>query len=171
MILFIACGKTPVNPALVKARPSDPAMSATNIDLLFSDSGRIQARLTAPLMNRYGGGAPYTEFPLGFRVAMYGEDMNVQTTITANRGIRRENQRIMEAWGNVIVRNELENKQLNTEHLTWDEVRHRIWSDVPVKITSPDQVLNGVSLESNDAFTRYSIQQATGLMNVKKDSI
>jgi hypothetical protein len=40
-----------------------------------------------------------------------------------------------------------------------------------VKITRPDQVLYGTSMESNEAFTRYSIQAPAGEMNVKKDSI
>jgi LPS export ABC transporter protein LptC len=77
----------------------------------------------------------------------------------------------MEAWGNVVVRNEKKNEQINTEHLIWDENRHRIWSDVKVKITRPDQTLYGTSMESNEAFTDYSIQGVTGEMAVKKDSI
>ena len=32
----------------------------------------------------------------------------------------------MEAKGNVVVRNEKKNEQLNTELLTWDEKNHRI---------------------------------------------
>lgn len=170
-MFLAACTKEPVAPGLVKPHADDPVMAAHNIDLLFSDSGRIQARLTSPLMNRYGGESPYLEFPSGFHVTIFDSVMQTASTITANRGIRRENARTMEAWGNVIVRNEKKNEQLNTEHLVWDEHSRRIWSDVRVRITRPDQILNGSSLEANDSFTRYAIQQASGMMNVKQDSI
>lgn len=146
-------------------------MSAHNIEVLFSDSGKVQAKLTSPLMNRYAGTSPYLEFPKGFKVYMFDSVQQISSTITGNRGLRREYTRTMEAWGNVIVRNEKKNEQINTEHLIWDENKHRIWTDVKVKITRPDQVLYGTSMESNEAFTRYSIQAPSGEMNVKKDSI
>jgi LPS export ABC transporter protein LptC len=169
--MLAACSKGPVTTDFTKSPDDDPIMSARNIDMLFSDSGKIQARLTSPLMNRYAGEAPYLEFPKGFRVAMFDSAHRTSTTITADRGIRKENARTMEAWGHVVVRNEQKNEQLNTEHLVWDENRHRIWSDVKVRITKPDQILNGSRMEANDTFTSYSIEQATGQMNVKQDSI
>jgi len=102
---------------------------------------------------------------------MFDSVMNVASTITGNRGVRRVNARMMEAWGNVIVRNEKKNEQLNTEHLLWDENKHMIWSDVKVRITRPDNIMNGTSMESNEAFTRYTIQNFSGQMTVKSDSI
>ena len=171
LFILIACNKAPETTAAVKPDEEGPVMSAHNIDLLFSDSGKIEARLTSPLMNRYAGETPYLEFPIGFRVVTFDSAQHVISTITARRGIRREYTHTMEAWEDVVVRNEQKNEQLNTEHLIWDEGKHKIWSDVKVKITKPDQVLNGNSMESNETFTVYSIQQPTGLMNVKKDSI
>jgi LPS export ABC transporter protein LptC len=170
-MLLAACNKSPVVNGFIKSPKNDPVMSARNIDLLFSDSGRIEARLTSPLMNRFAGETPFLEFPTGFKVTVFDSLLQVSSTITANRGIRKENTRIMEAWGNVVVRNEKKNEQLNTEHLVWDENKRLIWSDVKVRITRPDQVLNGSSMQANDSFTSYIIEQATGLMNVKQDSI
>lgn len=146
-------------------------MSAQNIDVLFSDSGKIQARIISPLLNRFGGNDPYLEFPNGFKIWMYDSVQAVSTTITGNRGIRKEVARTMEAWGNVVVRNEKKNEQLNTEHLLWDENKHSISSDVKVKITTPDKILFGDSMESNESFTNYSISNVTGQMTVKKDSL
>jgi LPS export ABC transporter protein LptC len=171
MLLLASCGKEPALRADITMSENDPVMSARNIDVLFSDSGNIEARLTSPLMNRYAGESPYLEFPKGFKITMYDSARQVSSTITGNRGVRNENTRLMEAWGNVVVRNEKKNEQLNTEHLTWDENRQRIWTDVKVRITRPDQVILVSSMESNAAFTRYSIKDPTGEMAVKKDSI
>ena len=171
LLVCTACNKAPAASDFIKARENDPVMSARNIEVLFSDSGKVQARLTSPLMNRYGGENPLLEFPKGFRVVMFDSVQQTASTITADKGIRKEYAMTMEAWGHVVVRNEKKNEQLNTEHLTWDQNKHRLWSDVKVRITKPDQTLNGTSMESNESFTRYSIEQVSGQMNVKKDSI
>lgn len=166
-----SCSKAPQSDESVRIRENDPLMAAHNIEVYFSDSGKIQARLTSPLMNRFGGETPFLEFPNGFKISMFDSVMQVTSTITGNRGTRKEHLHIMEAWGNVVVRNEQKNEQLNTEHLIWDERQHKIFSDVKVKITRPDQVMFGTSMESNEAFTHYSIKDPTGEMQVKKDSI
>jgi len=168
---LLSCSKAPQPNDALQVRKNDPVMSARNIEVLFSDSGKIQAKLTSTLMNRFGGENPYTEFPRGFRVWLYDSAQQVTTTITGNRGIRNDLSHLMEAWGNVVVRNEMKNEQLNTEHLVWDNSRHTIWSDVKVRITRPDQVLYGTKMESNEAFTRYSLEGVTGEMEVKNDSL
>ena len=111
------------------------------------------------------------EFPKGFRVVMYDSALRVETTISASYGKRIDRTRIMEARGNVVVRNESKNQQLNTEQLTWDENRKTIYSHLPVKITTPDKILYGDGLESNESFTRYEFLNVHGQMMVKKDSI
>jgi LPS export ABC transporter protein LptC len=168
---LFSCGKAPLSGDMVIPEKEAPVMSARNISVLFSDSGQVQAQLTSPLMNRYSGENSHLELPEGFMISMFDSAGTVVTTITGNRGVRKENVRIMEAWGNVVVRNEIKNEQLDTEHLIWDETRHRIWSDVKVKITRPDQVLHGASMESNETFTNYSIKDPVGEMTVANDSI
>lgn len=171
LLLFASCDKKAEVDVKVGPKANDPLMTARNIDVLLSDSGHISARLTSGLLNRYGGDNPYLEFPKGFKVYLFDSAMRVTSTIEGNRGLRREFARTMEAWGNVVVRNEVKKEQLNTEHLVWDENQHRIWSNVRVRITTPDKVLFGDAMESNEAFTRYSIKNPTGLMMVKKDSL
>ncbi len=172
LLLFLgSCSKSPQPNPAIKVTEDGALMSARNIEVLFSDSGKVEARLTSPLMNRYAGEAPYLEFPNGFKIYLFDSIQQITSTIVGNRGIRRENTHIMETWGNVIVRNEKKNEQLNTEHLVWDERQHRIWTDVKVKIIRPDQILYGTRMESNESFTRYSIQGVTGEMAVKSDSI
>lgn len=171
IFLLASCSKAPQPSEAIKLKADDPVMSAHNIEVLFSDSGRVRVKLTGPLMNRFSGENPYIEFPEGFKLFMFDSVQQITSTITGNRGIRRDVAHTMEAWGNVVVRNETKNEEMNTEHLTWDENRHRIWSDVKVKIIRPGQVLFGTSMESNETFTRYSIKDPTGEMDVKKDSI
>jgi LPS export ABC transporter protein LptC len=170
-ILSCGCGNNLDSVNAISNPYSDPVMSAKNIEVVFSDSGKIQGKLYSVLLNRFEGKDPYLEFPKGFRIEMFDSALRVETTIRAQYGKRREIQRIMEAKGNVIVRNEIKNEQLNTDHLIWDENHRKIYSDVAVKITTPDKVLFGKGLESNESFTRYRIIGVTGQMTVKKDSL
>jgi LPS export ABC transporter protein LptC len=165
------CGNHTEDTAQQEPSSSTPVMSAKNIDVIFSDSGKVQARLSSVLLNRYEGRTPYLEFPRGFKIEIYDSLKHVETTITADYVKRLENMRIMEASGNVVVRNEIKNQQLNTEQLTWDENKRSIYSKSPVKITTADKVLYGKGLESNESFTQYTILHPTGQMMVKKDSI
>ena len=146
-------------------------MMAKNIEVTFSDSGKIQAKLYSVLLNRYPGGDPYMEFPKGFKVCIYDSAMRVETTISGNYGKRKDYSRIMEARGNVVVRNELKKQQLNTEILTWDENKRKIYSKTNVKITTDNMLLFGDGLESNESFSDYTILNPHGQMVVKKDSI
>ncbi len=146
-------------------------MTASNIEVIFSDSGHLQAKLVSPYLKRYSGEKSLIEFPKGFKVFIYDSIKQVSTTIAGNYGRQNESNHTMEASGNVILRNEKENKQLNTEHLVWDEQKRLIWSEVRVKITTPDKVLFGDGMESNESFTRYTIKNPSGQMTVKKDSL
>jgi LPS export ABC transporter protein LptC len=148
-----------------------PLMSAKNVEVTFSDSGKIAAKLFSVLINRYEGKDPYMEFPKGFQILMYDSAKRVETSIRGDYGKRRENQKIMEARGNVVVRNEIKKQQLNTEHLIWDENRRMIYSDVKVKITTPDKVLYVYGLESDESFSWYKFSNVTGEMTVRKDSL
>jgi len=171
LFLFASCTKEKEVASPKLRSQEDPYMSANNIDVLFSDSGKVEARLTAPLMNEYGGKDPRMEFPKGFKIIMYDSIMRVKSTITAMYGIRFDFKGYMEGRRNVIVRNEQRNEQLNTEHLIWDERNHRIYNNDPIKVITPGKVLYGNDLESDESFTRYSFKNPTGQMMVKKDSV
>jgi LPS export ABC transporter protein LptC len=145
---------------------SNTMMTARDIDVLYSDSGIIQARVSGPLVYRNGGDDPWTEFPEGFRAEMYDSAGNLETTITSDYAKRFEMRRLMEAKGNVVVRNEFKQQQLNTEELIWNEVRHMIHTELPVKITTPDKVLFGDGLKANETFTEYKILKPRGEMTV-----
>jgi LPS export ABC transporter protein LptC len=171
-ILFLhSCGNDIETVKSITQIQSGPSMSAKNIEVIFSENGRLQAKLNSPLLHRYEGDKPYLEFPQGFRIEMYDSLRRPATTITGKYGKQDQSTRVMEAKGNVVVRNELEKKQLDTEHLTWDENRQLIFSDVAVKITTPDKVLFGSGIKANEAFTWYQIPNVSATMTVKNDSI
>ena len=171
ILLMSSCGNDLKTVNAITLETSGPSMSAKKIEVLFSNSGKIEAKLTGDLLNKYEGQNPYLEFPKGFTVAMYDTTGKLESTITGNYGKQDEITRVMEAKGNVVVRNEVKNQQINTEELTWNETTMLIYSDVKVKITTANKVLFSDGLKANESFTWYEFVNPHGQMTVKKDSI
>jgi len=146
-----------------------PDISARNIDFTFSDSARVQIRLTGPLMHAYEGDDPYMVFPEGFRVEFYDSAMNITSTITGNYGIHYRKKKMMEARQNVVVTNFETGERLDTEELIWDQNRELIYSNKFVKISSEDGVIYGDGLEAEQDFSKRRIINPTGEIEVKEE--
>lgn len=146
------------------------ALTATNIQYIRTDSGRRQLVLNSPLLLKYGGKKPYTEFPKGFSIAFYDTAGNIISTIKANYGIRWKIKKLLISRNNVVVKNMKTKEQLNTENLIWNEKKHLIYSPSFVKITSPDRVIFGDSMVSNENFTKRTIYGIRGVLDVEEDT-
>lgn len=147
----------------------EPVESSKNVEFLYSDSARVRSKLTSPLVNHFMGKKPYYEMPKGMEVVFYDQFKKEQTKLTANYGIGYDTDNkmnVMEAKGNVVVINEKGDK-LNTEHLVWNSVTKKIYTNEFVKISTKDEVIWGNGLESNEDFTIYEIKQVKGSIAVK----
>jgi len=144
---------------------------ATHIQYIRSDSGKLQLILQSPLLIKYGGPKAYTEFPKGFQIKFYNPSGKVISTLSANYGIRREKKGLLEARNHVVVKNMETGEQLNTESLSWDEKKGKIYSHTFVKITSPDRTIFGDSLVANQTFSKRTIYGIRGVMDIKEDSV
>ncbi len=147
-------------------------LTATDIKYIRTDSGRRQLVLTSPLLLKYGGNKPFTEFPKGFHVDFYDTTGKVVSTISAGYGIRWERKGLLVSRNHVVVKNLKTGEQLNTEKLIWDEKKHRIYSPVFVKITSPDRIIFGDSMTASENFSQRTIYGIRGTLDVtEQDSL
>lgn len=146
-----------------------PDITARNIDFTFSDSARVQVRLTGPVMHAYEGDDPYMVFPEGFKVDFYDSVMNITSTITGNYGIHYRKREMMEARHNVVVTNFETGERLDTEELIWDQKKELIYSQKFVKISSEDGVIYGDGLEAEQDFSKRRIINPSGEIEVQDD--
>ena len=172
MLLFSSCENDIAKVKLITSQDHLPVESAKNIRILYSDSARVQVQITSPLMNRYNTKGTYLEMPRGVKLLFFAEQgpadtTNVRSRLTANYAIRYEKERKMEARNNVVVIND-KGEQLNTEHLVWDEVQEKIYSEGFVKITTPEEIIYGQGFESNQNFTKYKIFNIKGTISLNK---
>ena len=151
----------------VSRADNSPIERAENIEVLFSDSGFVKMKLTAPVLERYSDSKdPYIIFPKGMKTLFYDRALNITSRLTAEYGIRYERSLRMEARKNVEVVNEKGDK-LNTEHLTYEQADRKLRSDEFVKITTADEIIYGTGLEANEDFSRYRIFNIKGTINLK----
>lgn len=169
MVVLNACKNDLATIHSLTIADSLPVEIAYDIELIYSDSAKLQAYLESPLMTRQESEESVIEFPEGFKVVFYDSIRQPKSEITALYGILFEKEKRMEARNNVIVKNIEKNEMLETEHLVWERKTGIIYSDVFIKITKPDQVIFGDGLKSDQNFESYEIENPTGELSIYPD--
>lgn len=146
----------------------EPVEISYDINMLYTDSGRIKLRLKSPLVQRFIRDKEFTIMPKGIYVEFYDSLGHVSSMLSANYTISYAQSGIIEAKHNVVVVN-LAGEKLYTEHLIWDQNKHRIYTESEVRVVTADNDLIGDGLESDEKFNNWVILYPRGNMNVKND--
>jgi LPS export ABC transporter protein LptC len=146
-----------------------PLESGKNVEMLYSDSALVRAKLVTAQMDRYMGKKNYMEMPKGMLVIFYNNLGLEENRLKADYGIGYDNGKgamdKMEAKRHVVVINAKGDK-LETEHLIWDATTKQIYTDQFVKITTKEEVIMGEGLKANQDFSKYEILHPTGSVQV-----
>ncbi|MCC3156076.1 LPS export ABC transporter periplasmic protein LptC [Hymenobacter sp. 15J16-1T3B] len=149
-----------------KVQYTGPTLETTNVLTLFSDSARLQVRLTAKLEQLFENGDQV--YPKGMNMNFYAKDGTLVNTLRGDYGkyVRAENRYTVR--GHVRVNNKEKQQSLETEELFYDQPRQRIYNDTTtaVRIETPTEVLTGFGMEANEDFSRYKIRKPTGVFSV-----
>jgi LPS export ABC transporter protein LptC len=154
---------TEVNEAAARATPS--IETGKDIEIIYSEKGKVNIKLEAPTVTRYNTEEPYIEFTEGLKVYFYNDSMQVKSRLRANYGVRYDKSGETIVRNDVLVYNE-QNEKLETEELTWDFDTESIRSDKFVKITTADEVLFGQGFEADENFSKYKILKPEGTIKV-----
>jgi len=146
-----------------------PIESAKDIEVTYSDSGKIVIKLISPRLNRYIDEVPYMEFPEGLQLLFFDTAMNVKTELTANYGISWDEKKQMEVKDNVVITDYEKDEVLNTEHIIWDQRLKKIYSEVFVKRTTKDGVLYGDGFDADESLKTYKLRNPRGVFTVDED--
>jgi len=147
-----------------------PNHSAKNIKIVHTDSARLRLTLEAPELNGYTEiEKPYTEFPQGLKASFYNRSENLESVITAEYAIYFDETEIWEAKNNVVAKNVIENRKLETEQLFWDQKNELLYSEKFVKVTTEDEIIYGDGFESDQNFTKWKILKPKGTINLKEE--
>lgn len=104
-----------------------------NIESYMSQSGKMKAKLTAPLMLRYLLDTPKVEFPKTMHVDFYDSTLAIESKLNCKYGKYFENDNKVYLKDSVIVFNR-KGDTLWTDELIWDQTRAEFFTDKFVKV-------------------------------------
>lgn len=170
IILVFSCKNKLEDVNAISITDTFPVSTGKNVEVIYSDSAKIQAIVKAPLYKRYVGENPYVEMPKGMKVVFYDSAMRIKTRLTSKYAIKYDKKDVMEAKNDVVMVNE-KGEQLNTEHLIWDEKHRRVYTEVFVKITTADKIFYGDGMDADDSFIKWVIKKPRGTMYLQDDEL
>ncbi len=161
VFILSACHRNELGKADKLDLAATPVQTVDNMFVVQSENGVLQMRMEADVMERYQNDSmSYELFPEGIAVFGYNEEGLLETEITADNGrhvkMEEDDSEKWEAYGNVVVKNIINQEVMETDTLYWDRKNERIFTDCYVKLYSPDGYMQGYGMES-DQRARNSI--------------
>lgn len=172
-ILMVACSKPKTETAVgYENIDSMPSLYTRDVNTLISDSGITRYRIKAAVWYMYEGenhAEHYWYFPEGIYVEQFDSTFTTETMIEGDTALYMKEKQLWQLDGNVHIEN-VEGREFDTQQLFWDQKKRRIYSDVPIRITSEEEIIEGVGFVSNEQMTKYSIKRTTGLFTIERDT-
>jgi LPS export ABC transporter protein LptC len=145
-----------------------PSLTGRGVQTILNDSGRIQLIMTSPLIEQYDKVDPqYSEFREGIKVDVFNGKPNPEAKVTAKYGKCTRNN-LWELRDSVVVINE-KNEKLETELLFWNQEKDHIYTDRFVKITSEDEVVQGIGFESDSHLQSRKMKKVTAEITMQNE--
>ncbi len=166
--MSFACQTNPQKMAHLSKELVEPIVTSKGVSWLYTKNGEASFHLKAPVVQRYDGNEPYTEFIHGLELESYERSGTKDVFLKSDYAIQYINKHLIEAKGNVILQNE-KGEQLETEYLVLDEKKERIYTEEFVKITKEKQVIMGEGFESDIYFSEYTLKKSRGIINLEDD--
>lgn len=146
-----------------------PQSVANQINLFYTDSGRVKANLRSPKMQNFASeNFQYKVFPIGVEVDFFDSD-STKNTIVADSAIVHETFDLIDMRNNVKITT-ADSVILTTNQLYWDTKKEWVFTDRAYTIRlSNGTENNGVGFDSNQDFTIFNSRSNTGIQ-VLQDS-
>jgi len=130
-----------------------------DVAIYISNDGKLGAKLTAPLMNRYlVDSSKMIEFPLSIHVDFYKDSNQIESQLSAKYAKYKEAENIVFLKEDVIIFNTL-GDTLWCKEMYWDQNTGKFYTekDVVVKQHNPLAKIYGKGLEANQNLTDIRI--------------
>ena len=169
---FFSCDDSSTLLKQINTFNENPVGIAYNINMTYTDSASIKARLEAPVHLDFSHlSFKYSEFPDGLRVIFYNEQ-NQENTVYADYGILYNQTKIVDLQGNVVLLS-YDGSRLETDQMYWDAEKEWLFTEEPFLFQNNDYNLAANRLDTNKEFSKFQTGKLSGTIAVeeKKDSI
>jgi LPS export ABC transporter protein LptC len=159
--LFFGCESNFKEVQKINFSEFTPNGEADNVNLKYTDSGRITSVLISSKMLDFTTiSFPYTEFPKGIDVTFYDKN-GKKTRITSNYAVSYKSTSIIDLKGKVKIASE-EGQTLETEQLFFDQKNEWFFTEKKFKFTDLKGASNGQGIDFSKDFKVINSQRITG---------
>ena len=165
VILLCSCESNFKDVQRINSVAFSPSGETENINLKYTDSGKVKAILVSPLMLdfsnlEYG----FNEFPKGVHVTLY-DDSGKKSYIESDYAITYAKTDIIDLQGNVKITTD-DGNRLETEQLFYDQKNEWFYTEKKFKFTNKEgSLLEGPGIDFSKDFKVVNAQQNRGLIN------
>ncbi len=165
--LFISCYDNSKVISEIESNRQDPIGTALNIRMVYTDSLKIQAILTAPKHVDYTNlEFRYAEFPEGLKVIFFDENGN-ENEILADYGILYNDTKLIDLKGNVKLKS-YTGSNLITSQLFWDAETEWLFTEKRFKYKDSEYNFDAMRLDTNKDFTKFQTGDLIGTITVSE---
>ena len=130
-----------------------PVQVVDDMFMQQTENGMVKMRAEAPRMEKYEKDSlDYELFPDGFFVYGFDEAGKLETEIVADNARHKkfkDGRETWEAYGNVVIKNLINQEVMETDTLYWDQKNEKIYTHCYVRMYSPDGFMQGYGMESD----------------------
>ena len=146
----------------------EPAAIAYDIRMVYTDSLRVKAILTAKEHHDYTNlTLKHSTFPKGLEVIFLDENEK-ENSILADYGVLYNNTGIIDLQGNVVLKGS-DGSTLETPQLYWDADAEWIFTEEEFSFASPEYKVVATRLDTNKEFTKFNTGKLTGTVAVQEE--
>ena len=164
--MFFSCNDSFKQVQKIGISENEPIGEDYNINLKYTDSGRVTANLISTKSLDYSNrDFPFNEFVDGVTLHVYDKDNN-KSTVTADYAIVYSNTDLIEMQNNVVITTH-DNKVLKTDQLFYDKRKEWLFTNEPVSFKTETDIINGNGFDSNSKFTNAEVLEVTGIITLE----
>ncbi|HLT34276.1 MAG TPA: LPS export ABC transporter periplasmic protein LptC, partial [Aquaticitalea sp.] len=141
---------------------NEPIGVAENINLKYTDSGKVKANLISPKMMDFSNrDFAFTEFPDGMKLLLYDEGK--KSTILSDYAISYNETDLIDLQNNVIIITQ-QNDSIFADQLYYDQKNEQIFTNEAFKMVSPTKIITGNGFNSDKDFKHFEALEVTGII-------
>ena len=161
VVFFLSCESNFKEVQKINLSDFVPSGDADNVNLKYTDSGRITGILVSPKMLDFSNvDFTFTEFPKGIDVTLYDKN-GKRTFIKSNYAISYKSTSIIDLKGKVKITSEA-GQILETEQLYFDQKNQWFFTEKKFKFTDQKGTSNGQGIDFSKDFKVINSQRITG---------
>lgn len=140
---------------------------AKDVTIIYSLGEKTKAKLVAPYMLRHEETVPYVEFTKTLHSDFYDDSLRIESKLDAHYGKYMEAESKVYLKDSVVVFN-TKGDTLYCNELYWDRSKtgKEFYTDKPVRIRTPSQIINGDGLDAPQDFKSWHILNGRGFVRV-----